>query len=155
MSKVYKFKEKIMKTMLATAIAFASEKHKGQFDKAGMPYILHPLRVMHYLDTDDLELMCIGILHDTVEDCGVTFAELREIGMSERVVIGVKGMTKIPGESEEEAFARLTVNTDIIKTKLCDLRHNMDPRRMKGVSEKDRVRTDKYSKLYWKLKALV
>jgi (p)ppGpp synthase/HD superfamily hydrolase len=140
--------------MLATAIAFASEKHKGQFDKAGMPYILHPLTVMGYLDTDDLELMCIGVLHDVVEDCGVTFDDLRAIGMSERVVVGAKGMTKVPGESVGEQFARLTQNLDIIKTKLADLRHNMDPRRMKGVSPKDQARNDAYSRLYWKLKPL-
>jgi (p)ppGpp synthase/HD superfamily hydrolase len=144
-----------MKNMLASAIAFASDKHKDQFDKAGMPYILHPLTVMSFLDTDDLELMCIGVLHDVIEDCGVTFADLYAIGMSERVVFGVKGMTKVSGESISEQFARLVQNIDIIKTKLADLRHNMDPRRMKGVSPKDQARNDAYSKLYWMLKELV
>jgi GTP diphosphokinase / guanosine-3',5'-bis(diphosphate) 3'-diphosphatase len=141
-----------MKNMLATAIAFAAEKHNSQADKAGMPYILHPLKVMHYLDTDDFELMCIAVLHDVVEDCKVTYDDLREIGMSERVVDGVKGMTKVPGESRAEKMARITRTKDIRDVKKADLRHNMDARRLIGVEEKDRKRMDEYCKMYWELK---
>jgi (p)ppGpp synthase/HD superfamily hydrolase len=143
-----------MKIMLATAIAFSADKHKGQFDRGGMPYILHPLRVMYYLKTDDMELMCIAVLHDVVEDCGVTYADLRTIGMSERVIAGVKGMTKVPGETEDEAFVRLTSNRDTILVKKEDLRHNMDARRLKEISPKASARMDKYCKLYWALKDL-
>jgi (p)ppGpp synthase/HD superfamily hydrolase len=143
-----------MKTMLANAIALASEKHKGQFDKGGMPYILHPLKVMHYLKSDDLELMCIAVLHDVVEDCGVTYHDLDDLGMSDRVVRGVRAMTKIPGQTLEEYVEGIKANPDAIKVKLADLRHNMDARRLKGVSEKDRARLDKYAKMYWELTEL-
>lgn len=144
---------------LSMAIAFATEKHFGQFDRAGLPYILHPLKVMHYLKTDDLELMCIGALHDVAEDCydgdyARCWSEMRAMGFSERVILGVCGMSKVPGETEEEKLSRICNNPDVIKCKKCDLRHNMDPRRMKGVSEKDRVRNDAYSKLYWAIKDL-
>ena len=49
---------------LERAISIAVEAHKGQIDKAGAPYILHPLRVMQSLETD-LERI-VGILHDVV-----------------------------------------------------------------------------------------
>lgn len=141
--------------MLANAIALASEKHKGQFDKGGMPYILHPLRVMHYLKSDDLELMAIAVLHDVIEDTDVTFEDLKNLGMSERVIAGVKALTKIPGQTPEEYLAVIKDNIDAIKVKLADLRHNMDARRLKGVTEKDRARLDKYAKMYYALKDLV
>lgn len=143
-----------MKTMLATAIAYASEKHLGQYDKGGMPYILHPLKVMHYLKTDDLELMCIAVLHDIVEDCNVTYKQLQLHGMSDRVIAGVASLTKIPGEDPDEYLIKVKANSDSIKVKLCDLRHNMDARRLKGISDKDQARMDKYCKMYWQLKEL-
>jgi (p)ppGpp synthase/HD superfamily hydrolase len=144
-----------MKTMLANAIALASEKHKGQFDKGGMPYILHPLKVMHYLKTDDIGLMCIAVLHDVIEDCDVTWQELYDVyGMSDRVVNGVLALTKIPGQHLDEYMSAIKANPDAIKVKLADLRHNMDARRLKGVTEKDRARLDKYAKMYWELKDL-
>jgi (p)ppGpp synthase/HD superfamily hydrolase len=145
-----------MKHLLANAIALAAEKHKGQFDRAGMPYILHPLKVMHYLKNDeDLELMAIAVLHDVVEDCGVTFDDLRNIGMTERVIAGDRALTKMPGQSPEEYLDGIKANPDAIKVKLADLRHNMDARRLKGVSDKDQARMDKYCKMYQELKGLV
>jgi (p)ppGpp synthase/HD superfamily hydrolase len=144
-----------MKSMLANAIALASEKHKDQFDKGGMPYILHPLRVMSFVKTDDLELMCIAVLHDVMEDCGVTAKDLFDAGMSLRVIKGVSNLTKLDGQSPEEYLEIIKANPDAIKVKLADLRHNMDARRLKGVTEKDRARLDKYVKMYWILKDLV
>lgn len=51
---------------LQRAIEIAAEAHREQTDKAGAPYLLHPLRVMMSLDTDDERI--VGILHDVVED---------------------------------------------------------------------------------------
>jgi (p)ppGpp synthase/HD superfamily hydrolase len=53
---------------LSRMLVLATNRHDGQFDKGGNPYILHPLKVMHYLKTDDEELMCIALGHDLVED---------------------------------------------------------------------------------------
>lgn len=144
-----------MKNLLATAIALASEKHKGQFDKGGMPYILHPLKVMHYLKTDDLQLMAIAVLHDVTEDCGVTYQELLDIGMTIRVANGIMAMTKHSGDSHEQYLSRIKNNPDAIKVKLADLRHNSDIRRLKGVTAKDIARLDKYAKMYNELKDLI
>lgn len=148
-----------MKNMLAIAIAFAAEKHKHQFDKGGMPYFLHCSKVMHYLKSDDPELMCIAVLHDTVEDCYTSpeegFTTLFDIGMSPRVIAGVRALTKIAGQSAEVYLAGIMANPDAIKVKLCDLRHNMDARRLKGINKKDSERMDKYCKMYYTLKDLV
>ncbi|MGZ7078608.1 MAG: GTP pyrophosphokinase, partial [Thermoanaerobaculia bacterium] len=64
-----------MMSTLERAIAIAAEKHAGQTDKAGAPYILHPLRVMLRVSTNDERIT--AVLHDVVEDCGVTLEDLR------------------------------------------------------------------------------
>ncbi len=51
---------------LEQAIALAVEIHKGQVDKYGQPYILHPLRVMFRLEGEVAKI--VGVLHDVVED---------------------------------------------------------------------------------------
>lgn len=62
--------------MIDKAIAFATEAHKGQFRKGTTrPFILHPLEVGKIVAsmTEDKEVICAAILHDTIEDCeGIT-----------------------------------------------------------------------------------
>ncbi|MDN3123432.1 hypothetical protein P0E82_14005, partial [Enterococcus faecalis] len=53
---------------LAKMLKICVEKFDGHFDKAGMPYIFHLLKVMHYVKSDDEELQCIALGHDLVED---------------------------------------------------------------------------------------
>ena len=45
--------------MLNKMLVLATNRHAGQYDKGGNPYILHPLKVMYYLKTTDEELQCI------------------------------------------------------------------------------------------------
>lgn len=134
--------------MLAKMLVIATNAHSGQFDKGGNPYILHPLKVMHYLKTSDEELQCIAIGHDVIEDTSVTYKELREAGISERIISGISSLTKVPGETYEEYKEKVFSNVDAMKVKLCDLRHNTDIRRLKGVTEKDVARMVKYQKFY-------
>lgn len=63
-------------TMLERAIKLAVEAHAGRTDKAGQPYILHPLRVMLALPQDDEAVRCAGVLHDVVEDTGTDLAAI-------------------------------------------------------------------------------
>ena len=88
--------------MLDKMLVIATNAHHGQFDRGGNPYILHPLKVMHYLKSDDEELMCMALGHDVIEDTKVTYAELREAGISERVIKGIRALTKQPGQTYEE-----------------------------------------------------
>ncbi len=137
--------------MLGRMLVLATNAHAGQYDKGGHPYILHPLKVMHYLKSDDEELQCIALGHDVIEDTDVTYQDLREAGISERVIAGIEALTKLPGETSDEYKARVFSNRDAMLVKLCDLRHNSDIRRLKGVSQKDVDRLAKYNRFYLEL----
>lgn len=140
--------------MLNKMLVLATNRHAGQFDKGGNPYILHPLKVMYYLKSDDEELQCIALAHDLVEDTNTTYAELRELGFTERVIAGIDAVTKRPGETYDEYKVRVKSNKDAVKVKMCDLRHNSDIRRLKGVTEKDIARAAKYHAFFLELQAL-
>jgi (p)ppGpp synthase/HD superfamily hydrolase len=131
-------------TMLSAAILLATNAHAGQYDKAGQPYILHALKVLHYTKSDDEELQCIAVLHDVVEDCDVSWEDLIAAGMSDRVIRGVMALTKQRGQSYAEYKNLVFANADAMRVKLADLRHNSDIRRLKGISERDRARILRY-----------
>lgn len=139
--------------MLDRMLVIATNAHSGQFDRGGAPYILHPLRVMSFLKTSDEELQCIALGHDVIEDTDVTYKDLADSGISERVIIGIRALTKVPGETLDEYKARVFANIDAMQVKLCDLRHNTDIRRLKGVTEKDIARMAKYHTFYLEIQA--
>ena len=139
--------------MLGTMLVIATNAHAGQFDRGGAPYILHPLKVMHYLKSDDEELMCKALGHDVIEDTSVTYRDLRDAGISERVVAGIRALTKLPGQTYEEYKAGVFASEDAMRVKLADLRHNTDIRRLKGVTEKDIARMSKYHMFYMEIKS--
>lgn len=139
--------------MLDKMLVIATNAHSGQFDRGGNPYILHPLKVMHYLKTDDEELMCIALGHDVIEDTKVTYRDLRDAGISERVIAGIRALTKLPGQTYDEYKEGVFANVDAMRVKMADLRHNTDIRRLKGISEKDIERMVKYQKFYLELQA--
>ena len=136
------------KTQLARMIALAAEYHDGQFDKQGQPYILHPITVMHYLNSTDEELQCIAVGHDIIEDTAVTVYFLRSRGFSERVIAGIDAMTKREEESLESYKARIFANKDAMLVKRADLKHNSDITRLRGVTDKDIARISKYHQFY-------
>jgi guanosine-3',5'-bis(diphosphate) 3'-pyrophosphohydrolase len=139
--------------MLDKAILIATNAHAGQFDKGGRPYILHPLAVMHILNSNDEELSVAAIFHDLIEDTKTTYADLRAAGISERVICIVKALTKVPGETYDEYKSRVMENQDAMRVKLADLTHNSDIRRLKGVTEKDIARMAKYHTFYLEITA--
>ena len=139
---------------LDLAIKTAVEGHSGQFDRGGNPYILHCLAVMHLVESNESEVRQIAVLHDLIEDTGRTYAQLREAGFSERVIDGVRALTKVPGESYDEYLTRVSANRDAVLVKLADLTHNTDIRRLKGATEKDIQRTAKYYTAFLHLRAI-
>lgn len=110
---------------------------------------------MHYLKSDDEELQAIAVLHDVIEDTDVTYQDLRDVGMSERVIEGVRCLTKVKGQTSEEYLQVICSNRDAMLVKLADLRHNTDIRRLKGVTEKDIKRVEKYHKMYTHIKGVL
>jgi (p)ppGpp synthase/HD superfamily hydrolase len=139
--------------MLAAMLQLATNAHAGQFDKGGAPYILHPLKVMHYLKTTDEELQCIALGHDVIEDTKTTYRDLFDAGMSARVIEGIRALTKQPGQTLDEYKDGVFANSDAMKVKMCDLRHNSDIRRLKGVTDKDLERMAKYQLFYLEIVA--
>lgn len=137
--------------ILSNLLVLATNAHAGQFDKGGVLYILHPLKVMHYLKTTDVELQCIALCHDVVEDCDVTWSDLEKAGATPRIIDGVSRLTKVPGQTYEQYQISVLGSVDAMLVKLQDLRHNSDLRRMKGVTEKDVQRVAKYMAFYQRI----
>ena len=109
---------------LEQAIALAAEAHSGQVDKAGRPYILHPLRVM--LSVPDYAKEC-AVLHDMVEDCpGYDFQLLEKHGFHPSLLSALDAITKRKGEGYEAYLERVASNAIALEVKLADLRDNLD-----------------------------
>lgn len=136
---------------LENAIALAVAAHRGQLDKNGSPYILHPLRVMFRLESE-LDRI-VGILHDVVEDTQYTFEDLRAMGYSEEVMTALDGVTRREHESYEEFVNRSQAHPVSRRVKLADLEDNMDVRRLKSEpTEKDFERLKRYRRAWEQLK---
>ena len=136
--------------MLQKAIDIATKSHDGQVDKAGQPYIGHPLRVMSMGVTDEEKI--VGVLHDVVEDSDWTFEGLAAEAFSTEVIDALRCITKL-SESEpyDKFIQRVKTNPVSAKVKLYDLTDNMDIRRLAYISEKDVKRLRKYLKAYRQL----
>jgi len=130
---------------LERAIAIAVEAHAGQFDKAGTPYIIHPLRVMLSLKSNDERI--VGVLHDVCEDCaGWDFDRLRREGFSEIVIDALRSVTKIEGESYDDFVVRASRNEIGKAVKIADLIDNSDVSRISEPTDRDRERLAKYAR---------
>lgn len=139
--------------MLGKMLVISTNAHAGQFDQGGNPYILHPMTVMHFLETKDEELQCIALGHDLMEDTKTTYQQLRDEGMTERVIAGIRALTKLPGQTYDEYKEGVFASRDAMLVKKADLRHNTDIRRLKGVTEKDIARMAKYHTFYMEILA--
>lgn len=139
--------------LLGKMLVLATNAHAGQFDKGGKPYILHPLRVMAFLGTDDEELQCIALGHDVIEDTGITYKDLADADMTVRIIEGIRPLTKVPGQTYDEYKAGVMRNRDSIRVKMADIRDNTDVTRIKGVTEKDLARMARYHQFYAELQA--
>lgn len=134
---------------LEQAIAIATEAHRGQYDKAGAPYILHPLRVMFALETEAERI--VGVLHDVVEDGpGWTFEKLEREGFSAEVIAALRLVTKRPEDAGKDLesylrFVRRTLGNPVARrVKMADIRDNLDLTRLPDVTAPDVERLNKY-----------
>lgn len=138
---------------LPRAIEIAHEAHAGQVDKAGAPYIAHPLRVMARVST--VEERIVAVLHDVVEDCaskGWTLERLRDHErFSAAVIEALAAVTHEPIGSDEEAayfqaIRRAAANPIARNVKRADLQDNADLSRIAQPTERDRRRVEKYKR---------
>ena len=138
---------------LERAIAIAARAHEGQVDKARMPYVLHPLRMMLSVDTPEARMA--AVLHDVVEDTPVTLEQLRAEGFPDVVIEAVEALTKRRGGDDYDAFIRRVAPNPIArKVKLADLRDNSDLSRIAQPTEKDWRRIEKYRRAIQHLESL-
>ncbi len=131
------------------AIKLALDQHHGQVDKAGEPYILHPLRVMAQMQTDDEQI--VAVLHDVVEDSDVTLDDLRRLGYSEAIVTAIDCLSRRDGETYDEFIQRIKPNALAVRVKLGDLHDNMDLRRNATLDDKALERFQRYRKAWFEL----
>ena len=146
---------------LQRAIAIAVEAHDGQTDKGGAPYILHPLRIMMSLKTEDE--MIVGVLHDVVEDCadkGFTWDYLEQQGFSETVLNALQTVTKTPEEEKHfkslsgqdrinaylEFVSRAKANPIGKRVKRADIFDNLNVSRIGELTQKDLDRLNQYKR---------
>ena len=128
------------------AYKFAEKCHSGQLRKTGDPYIIHPVFTAIYLSNMkmDWETISAALLHDVIEDCGVTFEEIEKL--FGRDVAGlVDGVTKLPTLKISSKKTNFSINNEIsraatirkllistsedarvILIKLADRLHNME-----------------------------
>jgi len=124
------------------AIKIAAEAHAGQVDKAGAPYILHPLRVMLRMNTNDERI--VAVLHDVVEDSHWSLDLLSAEGFSEQVVRAIDSVTRRDSETYEEFVLRAGLDPVGRRVKFADLEDNCDLGRIAAPTEKDHARIDRY-----------
>lgn len=124
------------------AIEIAARAHSGQLDKAGEPYIMHPLRVMFAVESMPEKIT--AILHDVVEDSDITPADLLKEGFSGEIVHAVDLLTKRGNETRLEAGKRAAEDPLAKKVKLADLADNMQMSRISNPTSADKQRMEDY-----------
>jgi (p)ppGpp synthase/HD superfamily hydrolase len=131
---------------LERAILIAAQAHLGQRDKGGAPYILHPLRMMMRMESEDA--MMAAVLHDVVEDSDWTLEQLRGEGFSEEVLQAVDCLTRRDDERYDEFVARAQVNPIARQVKIADLEDNMNVKRIGEMTPKDLGRIKEYHRAW-------
>ena len=131
--------------MLELALSIATKAHRGQFDKAGIDYIEHPIFVASQVDSE--EEKAVALLHDVIEDSSVTAEELLNAGLPETVVTAVQVLSKKKGQDYQTYLKTVKSNPLARAVKLADLKHNSDLSRLETITDKDLERLEKYKRV--------
>lgn len=135
-------------SLLERAIELAVHYHKGQQDKQGQPYILHPLHLMMQMQNE--AEMITAVLHDTIEDTPLTLNDLREEGFPEAVLTALALLTHDKTVPYLTYIKQIKANPLARAVKQADLTHNMTLQRLPQLTEKDQMRLAKYHRA-WQL----
>ncbi len=135
---------------LELAIRLSVNLHAGQFDKAGKPYILHPLRVMNAVNT--IEEKIVAVLHDVIEDTTMTLTTLTCTHKFPSNIIKAVGLlTRKKYIPYKEYIVKIKDDELARVVKLADMRDNSDLFRLHEVEEKHLKMIKKY---HWGMKQL-
>lgn len=123
--------------LIEKAYRYAQGHHQGQFRRSGEPYMIHAAQVGYILATMKVgpRTICAGLLHDVLEDCGVSVEQM-SADFDEEITMLVEGVTKIGNlkfkdEKEYQAanhrkiFIAMANDIRVIVIKLVDRLHNM------------------------------
>ncbi|WP_395457700.1 HD domain-containing protein (plasmid) [Azospirillum melinis] len=134
-------------------LEFAKTLHQGQLDKAGAPYWKHLERVAHRLierfpDATKAQLQA-ALLHDAIEDAGVTADDLRAAGVEEEAIAAIRLVSRNldPEGSYLDWIGRIAAsgNVTAIRVKLADNLDNSDPARVAAIAAGPRMVAEKYA----------
>lgn len=131
-----------LQALLERAIAIAEKQHAAQVDKAGRPYMEHPLRVMQAMSNDAERI--VAILHDVIEDTDFTLDQLAAEGFPGYILEALDSVTRRDGETYEAFVARAARNPIGRRVKYADLQDNADLARIAVPTAADIARTEKY-----------
>lgn len=142
---------------VSETLSFIKLAHKGQTDKLGVPYYLHPMGVADILTTrgGDVEEVQAALLHDVIEDTDHTAEDLLAMGYTERTVRIVQLVSRTDRSQTYMEFIQTIADSGevgAIKVKLADLQHNTLPERMEGLAPAVR---ESLTKRYDKAKAVL
>ena len=126
-------------TRLASKIAYRA--HDGQTDKAGVPYIFHPIHIAEQMDSE--ESCIVALLHDVVEDSNITLEILSKY-FNDNIIEALRVLTKEEIDDYTMYIKRVKTNKLATKIKLKDLEHNMDLTRLDEITDEDKNRAKKY-----------
>ena len=132
--------------LLARAVAIAAIAHQDQRDKAGAPYILHPVRLMMRGQTINEQI--VAVLHDVVEDSDWTLDQLTAEGFPPEIITALDCLTRRPEETYDQFLDRVLTNALATRVKRYDLEDNMTLTRLDQLSEKDLQRLQRYHKAH-------
>lgn len=132
------------------ALRIAIQAHKGQTDKSGREYVMHPIRVAERCANPKAKIA--ALLHDTIEDTYVTVDDLRKEGFPQEIIDAVLSVTKREGEDYDDFIRRAATNEIGKEVKIADLEDNMDIRRLKEISDDDVKRLRKYLRCWQYMK---
>ena len=133
------------------ALQIAARAHEGQKDKDGLPYILHPLRVMNAVVGEPAKM--VAILHDVIEDTEVGPGRLREADLPEDVVATMVALTHRPDESYEQYIEKVACDDLAREVKLADLADNLANNRRLASTPDVAARIDRYEQAVRRLQS--
>lgn len=138
---------------LAKAIEIAARAHAERIGEDGEAEILHSLRVMLRLQTDDERQT--AMLHDVIEDCGMTVLDLHAAGFSKDVVAAVEILTGRAGETYDQYISRVVQLPLAVRVKRADVEEHASVVARLPVSDEQLERLGNYRRARITLAAAV
>lgn len=130
--------------MTKKAMEVCYQAHLGQRDKAGVPYVFHPVHLAEQMS--DEKTTIVALLHDVIEDTALTADDLRSMGFEDEVIDAILCMTHDRSVPYLEYVAAIKRNPIARAVKIADLRHNSDLSRLNAVDNAALERVEKYKK---------